>query len=129
MDSRISIAVAVIFSMLTPTALSAGPHLCAKPVDDKALSRLSKEELVGDFCSALFIARIAQEEAEAIKNQMPSSEVNSDADKKKWADLMAKGMFRMAERNLCIKMAQAYQEAYRSRFGNNPSCITATKNK
>jgi hypothetical protein len=128
MDYTRKLATIALLSLLIPSAFAAGPHPCAKQLDDASLSRLSKEELVSDICSSLLFAQIAQAEGEMISNQIPSS-AKSDADKKKWVDLTAKGMFSLAERDMCVKKAKAYWVAYRSKFGTDPNCAHAPNNK
>ena len=120
--AQISPALLFAFAMSITLESAAARHLCAIDKNDY-LNRASKDELTQKLCSSLLMARIAQEEASFIDSRL-SSEDTSDAYRKKWPDLMARGMYVLAERNLCVESAKKVQDAYLSRFRRQPRCDT-----
>lgn len=96
---------------------AAEPNLCA-PSKPEFLAKANKSELVGKFCVALVTGRLAMEEETVISQKLNADKLSTSEQ----ADLLSKGMFRTAERKVCLKTALALREAIISRFGAEPKC-------
>lgn len=121
-----TLSVIIAAPLLTYAAdLASAPHLCViAPTEDFTKATIS--QLTGKLCGSLLMAKIASEEATLIDKRLSSRKWDA-TNKKEWADIMARGMFVLAERDLCINTAVKVRDVFLRRFEHEPQCSAVNK--
>lgn len=105
--------------------VASAPHMCVI-ASSEDFSKATMSQLTSRVCSALLMASLADEDGQLIRVQLDSKKWDA-TNRKEWADIMARGMHALAERNLCVDTAAKAREVFLRRFKHEPQCNAINK--